>query len=215
MCIALRENQVTRAEDAEPNIWYVADTAHGSSGAPVFNDQFQIVALHASGRIKRDQQNRYLRRDGVWVTTLDGMRETDVVWEANVGYRTSRITSALLELAKQRHPDRVPAIEAAMAGGDVLSEAVIRAKAEIPTAPKPIPVSEREVSMTDKRPAQSLAIPTGSVNGLVIPLQLRVTLEHGAAMAPAVVTAARDPAVSTPDRFSCVGRSNFPSRVNA
>ncbi len=199
MCIALRENQVVRAEDAEPNIWYKADTAHGSSGAPVFNDQFQIVALHASGRIKRDQQGRYLRRNGVWVTTLDGLRETDVVWEANVGYRTSRICSAILELAKQRHPDRVPEIEAAMAGGDVLSEAVIRAKAKTTAAPKPTPIDEREASMTDKRPAPPLTIQAATSTGLVIPLQFRVTLEHGAPIAQAFPTAAREPASGLQD----------------
>ena len=195
MCIALRENRVERAEDAEPFIWYKADTAYGSSGAPVFNDQFQIVALHASGHIKRDQQGRYLRRNGVWVTSLDGLRETDVVWEANVGYRTSRICSAILELAKQLHPDRVPTIEAAMAGGDVLSEAVIRARAGTTTAPKPIPVDEREASMPDnKRPAQPLAIPAGPSTGLVIPLQLRVTLEHASLITQAVPTETIDPA---------------------
>ncbi len=172
-----------------------ADTAYGSSGAPVFNDQFQIVALHASGHIKRDQQGRYLRRNGVWVTTLDGLRETDVVWEANVGYRASRISSAILELAKQRHPDRVPAFEAAMAGGDVLSEAVVRAKAETPAASKPTPVDEREASMTDiRRPTQPHASPAGPSTGLVVPLQLRVTLEHGASIAHVVAPAARDPA---------------------
>ena len=49
MQVALRENKVIRVADGEPFIWYSADTAHGSSGSPVFNDSLQLVALHANG----------------------------------------------------------------------------------------------------------------------------------------------------------------------
>ena len=179
MCIALRENKVVRAEDAEPFIWYAADTAHGSSGSPVFNDTFQIVALHASGHIKRDSQNRYLRKNGSWVTSLDGLRESDVVWESNVGFRTSRICTALLNLAKTKHPDRVPAIEAAMAGGDVLSRAVARAKSG--TVPSPIKfVDDCKEAFMPENPEEpeTMTKITSSQSGLIIPLQLRIGLEY-------------------------------------
>ena len=44
---ALRENQIV---DVLTNyLHYTADTAPGSSGAPVFNDQYEVVALHHSG----------------------------------------------------------------------------------------------------------------------------------------------------------------------
>ena len=40
------------------------DTSPGSSGSPVFNDQWEIVALHHSGVPKKDAQGRILARDG-------------------------------------------------------------------------------------------------------------------------------------------------------
>lgn len=45
--VALRDNKVVRSLDHF--IHYEADTQPGSSGSPVFNDQWQLVALHHSG----------------------------------------------------------------------------------------------------------------------------------------------------------------------
>jgi endonuclease G len=128
MQVALRENEVTEADKDKPFIWYQADTAHGSSGSPVFNDSFQVVALHASGRIRRDAQNRYALKDGTFVENLKGVSEKDVIWEANVGFRVSRICKKLIELARLKSAAHADALEAAMNGGDVLSLAVERAK---------------------------------------------------------------------------------------
>ncbi|WP_434403357.1 DNA/RNA non-specific endonuclease [Sphingobium sp. DN12] len=180
MQVALRENQVIRAGDGEPYIWYRADTAHGSSGAPVFNDSFQVVALHANGRIKRDN-GRFVLAAGGTTDTLDGLEENEVVWEANVGFRISRISARLLELAQIDWPERLPDIEAAMRGGDVMS-ATIRvlenrdADADRPSSGTPqAPKSQMEKeAMIDDQPAS----PTRSSAGeLVIPLQLRISLE--------------------------------------
>lgn len=189
MQIALRENEVTRVEDGEPVIWYGADTAHGSSGAPVFNDSFQLVALHASGRIRRDGQGRYARKDNTWVAKLDGLSEEDVIWEANVGARVSRICESLLALARQRFPARVAAIEAAMEGGDVLGRAVARLKdSNADPAPTPAAIPQETEAMVE-RTQQFSAGSAGTelvdgVSSLVVPLRLRITLEPGAS-APA------------------------------
>jgi endonuclease G len=45
--IALRENQFV--DLADPFVHYRADTEPGSSGSPVFNDQWEVVALHHAG----------------------------------------------------------------------------------------------------------------------------------------------------------------------
>jgi endonuclease G, mitochondrial len=45
--IALRENQFV--DLADPFVHYRADTEPGSSGSPVFNDQWEIIALHHAG----------------------------------------------------------------------------------------------------------------------------------------------------------------------
>lgn len=191
--IALRENKVTRAEDGESFIWYAADTAHGSSGAPVFNDSLQVVALHSSGRIKRDAQGRYARMDGTWVSSIEGLRDKDMVWEANVGFRASRISSVLLELAKAQFPLRAPVIEAAMQGGDVLASAVEQAKgAGLRVAPRSREIEKEQSSMPEEmstKPAEGVSVQHG---GIVVPLQLRITLETGGAM-PAIVTSPPKP----------------------
>jgi endonuclease G len=45
--VAIRENLLLKALDRF--LWYQSDTAPGSSGSPVFNDQWEIVALHHAG----------------------------------------------------------------------------------------------------------------------------------------------------------------------
>lgn len=47
--IALRENRVIGRGKKGITLYYAADTLHGSSGSPVFNDQFNLVALHHAG----------------------------------------------------------------------------------------------------------------------------------------------------------------------
>ncbi|QZH65971.1 MULTISPECIES: DNA/RNA non-specific endonuclease [Mycolicibacterium] len=47
--IALRENRVIGRGRKGVTLYYAADTLHGSSGSPVFNDQFDLVALHHAG----------------------------------------------------------------------------------------------------------------------------------------------------------------------
>ncbi|HWW60764.1 MAG TPA: serine protease, partial [Thermoanaerobaculia bacterium] len=45
--IAIRENQLIKTQTN--TLWYATDTAPGSSGSCVFNDAWQVVALHHSG----------------------------------------------------------------------------------------------------------------------------------------------------------------------
>src|SRR5262249_35649470 len=92
---ALRENRVV---DGLTNfLHYSADTAPGSSGAPVFNDQFEIVALHHSGVPARDAQNRVLNRSGQPWTSDQG--EAAVQWTANEGVRISVLVERADQLA--------------------------------------------------------------------------------------------------------------------
>ena len=47
MEVSLRFNQVVAVENKR--IYYLADTEEGSSGSPVFDDSWRLVALHHSG----------------------------------------------------------------------------------------------------------------------------------------------------------------------
>ncbi len=89
--LALRENQVVDVLDNY--LHYHTDTSPGSSGSPVFNDQWEIVALHHSGVPKKDAQGRILARDGRVYTSSMGKNQID--WIANEGVRISRILKHL------------------------------------------------------------------------------------------------------------------------
>jgi endonuclease G len=89
--LALRENQIV--DRLERFLHYETDTAPGSSGSPVFNDQWELVALHHSGVPRADAQGRYLAVDGTLWTAEMG--EERLAWVANEGVRISRIIKAV------------------------------------------------------------------------------------------------------------------------
>jgi len=77
---AIRENDL---KDITPQLLhYESDTAPGSSGAPAFNDSFQVVALHLAGKPVSDN-GKYVLRDGSRVSSIADIDEADVVWESN------------------------------------------------------------------------------------------------------------------------------------
>ncbi|WP_019012192.1 endonuclease [Deinococcus aquatilis] len=89
--VALRENRLV---DRLPDyLHYETDTAPGSSGSPVFNDAWEVVALHHSGVPRTDDQGRTLRRDGQ--PAQPGDPDTLIDWIANEGVRISRIMQDL------------------------------------------------------------------------------------------------------------------------
>ncbi|OLV19786.1 endonuclease [Deinococcus marmoris] len=89
--IALRENRLI---DLLPDyLHYETDTAPGSSGSPVFNDAWEVVALHHSGVPRTDAQGRTLRRDGQ--PLQPGDPDSAIDWIANEGVRVSRILNDL------------------------------------------------------------------------------------------------------------------------
>src|SRR6185369_6247368 len=69
--LSIRENTFTKI--LENTIWYETDTAPGSSGSPVFNDQWQVVALHHSGVPKMtDDGKNYADKDGNPILPVNG-----------------------------------------------------------------------------------------------------------------------------------------------
>jgi endonuclease G, mitochondrial len=89
--LALRENQL---KDILPQfLHYHTDTAPGSSGSPVFNDQWEVVALHHSGVPAMNAQGQYLTKDGTaWEPSMGEQR---IHWLANEGARVSQIVAHL------------------------------------------------------------------------------------------------------------------------
>jgi len=89
--VSLRENKLlARSDDF---LHYETDTLAGSSGAPVFNDQWEVVALHHSGVPQPDGQGGYIAVDGG--TWKPSMGEHRIKWIANEGVRISSIYNAI------------------------------------------------------------------------------------------------------------------------
>jgi endonuclease G, mitochondrial len=88
--VALRQNQVVDIFDRF--IHYETDTAPGSSGAPVMNDQWEVVALHHSG-VPETRNGKWVNIDGgIW---KESEGEERVHWIANEGVRISAIVADL------------------------------------------------------------------------------------------------------------------------
>jgi V8-like Glu-specific endopeptidase len=176
--LALRDNQVIGESDGG-YLHYRTGTMPGSSGSPVFNDEFELVALHHSGVPDRDPATRQiLTADGQpW---RQGMGEDQVRWLANEGVLVSAI---LAHLDGQRLQG---------AAADLLAELKAAAHSR---RPRPSP---REAA-----PVAQPARPTGTprpppVSGdqaapceapgttITIPLLLTIRIDVGAAEAAAV-----------------------------
>lgn len=104
---AFRNNQLIKITDHF--LWYVTDTDRGSSGAPVFNDAWEVVGLHHSGVVRQDDLGQYYKKDGnVW----DGRSAIDdnqLDWIANEAVRVSSILQFL-----QKEHAQSPGVEAVL-----------------------------------------------------------------------------------------------------
>lgn len=88
--LSIRQNLFTKITPT--TIWYEADTAQGSSGGPVLNDQWQVVALHHSGVADKNEKGEYIDKYGNPVPYIgDRIQESKINWISNEGIRISLI----------------------------------------------------------------------------------------------------------------------------
>ena len=168
--VALRANELIDVLD--DFLHYKTDTAPGSSGSPVFNDQWEVVALHHSGVPKRDAAGNILNRDNqIWESW---MGEHRIDWIANEGARISKIVQ---HLQNQSLPPEQQRLREEMFTLEPPSEAV-----KIASQPSPI----------------RSTIPDAAAGSATwtIPLHLTVSLGPSSLGAPPAVTptAPRPPA---------------------
>lgn len=94
--VCVRENKLLMYDENGPYLWYQTDTLSGSSGSPVFNNEWEVVALHHSSVPRTKKVNGrtvWLARNGKpWTTDLG---DDAVDWIANEGIRVSRIATYL------------------------------------------------------------------------------------------------------------------------
>ncbi|MEX0750118.1 MAG: serine protease [Dehalococcoidia bacterium] len=88
--IVIRKNKLLYLFEDRPFAHYEADTEPGSSGSPVFNDHWEVIALHHSGVPDTDPVTGQLKdTDGNdWHRGDDPLR---LKWVANEGVRISRL----------------------------------------------------------------------------------------------------------------------------
>ena len=101
---------------AEDDLWlrYESDTREGSSGAPVFNDQWEMVALHHGGVTRKDAEGFELARNGQRWT--EDMAEEALAYVGNEGARVSRIVRSLRQALLP--PQWGPLIAEILQGGE-------------------------------------------------------------------------------------------------
>ncbi|WP_427117197.1 DNA/RNA non-specific endonuclease [Pseudarthrobacter scleromae] len=89
--LALQQNELIDRFDQF--LHYHTDTSPGSSGSPLFNNQWEVLGLHHSGVPARNAAGDILTVDGtVWDSTQDELR---IQWVANEGIRISSILAWL------------------------------------------------------------------------------------------------------------------------
>lgn len=173
--IVLRSNELVDLFDQFAH--YRTDTEPGSSGSPVYNDQWELVALHHSGVPKTDENGNLLDKDGkIWT---EGMDPDKLAWVANEGIRVS----SLVEYIK----------------GQQLAPAQARLRDELLTLQPPSAI-ETALSARDTLPPSASVPPVagalpqpGGAQSITLPLTISVQLG-----APALVGGAAQGTVSEP-----------------
>ncbi|NKX53692.1 DNA/RNA non-specific endonuclease [Arthrobacter mobilis] len=183
--LALQQNELV--DRLENFLHYHTDTSPGSSGSPLYNNQWEIVGLHHSGVPDRNDNGDILAVDGtVWTPEQGEMR---IRWKANEGVRISSILHWL---------DRA-------SGG--LEAAQRQLLAEV-LDPAPLPPGEQvPVSGHDPAPQQAAAAVVGTggdgTDGVVrITVPLEISIRLGAAAGAAAAGGAAPGSVSAEEAIS-------------
>ena len=186
--VVLRQNLLMRRCAAE--LWYGTETSWASSGAPVFNDSWQVVAIHRGGAPARDRAGRVLTIDGApWV---DGQDEARVVWRAGVGTRVSAIVQCLA-VRCGGHPLIEKLLAEADADASIAIVLPLGAGAR-PTTPaeleRPVEdhsrLSERaDAVASNGTPPREAIAPTAAMT-VTVPLRITVRPGNGSGREPAV-----------------------------
>ena len=171
--IALRENLVLKFPEAGDRfLHYQTDTTPGSSGSPVYNDQWEVVALHHSGYPRRDAAGNILATDGrIWKKE---MGEHRIDWIANEGIRIRAIVDYLKRI-ETLTADQVALRDAALAAHEL-------SLAKPDLSQTPFSLSGGAGTATTQPAPASLGTTTGLPIALagqanwIIPLQVSVSL---------------------------------------
>lgn len=84
--------------DVDPFCWYSGDTFKGSSGSPVFNNRWEVIALHHKAVPKTNKNGEIVDVNGHRMSEKRlKEKPEEVAWYANEGVRTSRLVKFIEE----------------------------------------------------------------------------------------------------------------------
>lgn len=173
--VCVRENQLIKINGDV--LWYSTDTLGGSSGSPVHNNDWFVVALHHSG-VAKEKNGRIQTIDGRDFDPLTDS-ESSIKWIANEGIRVSRIL-ADLQSQKPDHPLLRPVFSATAAASRItVPQAVsVPRGASVKPAQPPTPRPAREPAPEPAReparePAMTPADPSLTERTLTVTLGIR------------------------------------------
>lgn len=175
--LSIRENTFTQIQPT--TIWYESDTSQGSSGSPVFNDQWQLVALHHMGVPKKDTDGNYLDKDNKIIPVVNRQIDVNRIhWIANEGVRISVIVKHI----KLEFPNSPIIIE-------LLSQSNIPTTSE--NLPNPNSLTPSSISnIANYNPENiNISIPTSSIKELgniIINISSSTQLQNNPTFSPAL-----------------------------
>jgi endonuclease G len=192
--IVIRENTLLDLPEHAPLdrfAHYEADTEPGSSGSPVFNDQWEVIALHHSSVPRTDDAGQILDTKGhPWPPNGD---PDEIDWISNEGIRTSRLVAFIKAAAVKEHE------KALQAEFIAVSTANLPAPAPVAARPGPVPAGESRVNPAAgaartpaaaarrPQPVETLgAGPRAAGGSATLTIPLTVTIALGAAEAAPV-----------------------------
>ena len=183
--IVLRHNQLIDLLPDGKFAHYLTDTEPGSSGSPVYNDQWEVVALHHSGVPKTDANGNYVAKDGtVWKPGRDA---DDLDWVANEGVRVSSIVNDV-KARKLTTADQRRLREEMLTAEPLDPIEAARDAAAFGQQPQP------HRPAADKGPAPAAARQDGGAITLTIPLEVTIRMGAPALGAAAVTPSHEGPA---------------------
>ena len=210
--IVVRESRLVDLPDLpgmDAFFHYTADTERGSSGSPVFNDQWEVVALHHSAVPKTNDAGEVVDASGKVLQRKD--IPARVVWVANEGIRVSRIVKQLRAAELRNAADDalraatlrtwethgLPAVQENASEGRGRGQRTTPPAVPSP-APLPVPVERRRPAQAAVPQPEVRPVPAAGALELIVPLRVSLALGEpgpglpGAPRAPAQALDALD-----------------------
>lgn len=204
--LCVRENRLIKK--AEDILWYSTDTLGGSSGAPVYNNDWFVVALHHSGIPEK--------RNGQ-IQTVDGrdfnpqtMNETQIKWIANEGIRASRITQTLKQVLPTE-PLLQPLFSATPESARVAGAPPNDSSAQIIPSPLPTPIPSTPPIQPTNHPPMPPSQHPSQVQTVTIPLQIALQISAPAGVSIGGAQASATSAQELSALLEAAGKGSGPS----